>query len=83
MLEKTVCTSRLEKMKAAGLNTVTTYIPWNLHEPKKGKYQLDGRFWNIPKFIREVSFTAGTRKRVAKDRCILSIVEKCPCESIP
>ncbi len=23
---------RLEKMKAAGLNTVTTYIPWNLHE---------------------------------------------------
>ena len=23
---------RLERMKAAGLNTVTTYIPWNLHE---------------------------------------------------
>ncbi len=23
---------RLERMKAAGLNTVTTYVPWNLHE---------------------------------------------------
>ncbi len=23
---------RLERMRAAGLNTLTTYIPWNLHE---------------------------------------------------
>ena len=23
---------RLERMKAAGLNTLTTYVPWNLHE---------------------------------------------------
>lgn len=27
---------RLGKMRAAGLNTVTTYVPWNLHEPEPG-----------------------------------------------
>lgn len=33
---------RLEKLKAMGLNTVETYIPWNLHEPQPGKYVFDG-----------------------------------------
>lgn len=28
---------RLRKLRAAGLNTVETYVPWNLHEPKNGK----------------------------------------------
>ncbi|XP_017578924.1 beta-galactosidase-1-like protein 2 isoform X2 [Pygocentrus nattereri] len=36
---------RLLKLKACGLNTLTTYVPWNLHEPEKGVYcfseQLD------------------------------------------
>lgn len=27
---------RLRKMKAAGLNTVETYTPWNFHEPHSG-----------------------------------------------
>lgn len=27
---------RLEKLKALGLNTVETYVPWNLHEPRRG-----------------------------------------------
>lgn len=31
---------RLRKMRAAGLNTVETYIPWNLHEPRSGKIIL-------------------------------------------
>ena len=44
---------RLLKMKAAGLNTVSTYIPWNLHEEKKGSYEFDGR-WNIVAFIKAV-----------------------------
>ncbi|XP_067364743.1 beta-galactosidase-1-like protein 2 isoform X3 [Channa argus] len=38
---------RLLKMKACGLNTLTTYVPWNLHEPKRGIFnfqdQLDLR----------------------------------------
>ncbi|XP_064208643.1 beta-galactosidase-1-like protein 2 isoform X1 [Anguilla rostrata] len=29
---------RLLKMKACGLNTLTTYVPWNLHEPEKGLF---------------------------------------------
>lgn len=27
---------RLRKMRAAGLNAVETYVPWNLHEPQSG-----------------------------------------------
>ncbi|MCM1027582.1 MAG: beta-galactosidase [Roseburia sp.] len=33
---------RLEKLKAMGLNTVETYIPWNVHEPKKGEFCFEG-----------------------------------------
>ncbi|KAL8173689.1 UNVERIFIED_CONTAM: Beta-galactosidase-1-like protein 2 [Gekko kuhli] len=33
---------RLLKMKACGLNTLTTYVPWNLHEAAKGKFDFSG-----------------------------------------
>ncbi|WP_271853895.1 glycoside hydrolase family 35 protein [Planococcus maritimus] len=33
---------RLQKLKALGLNTVETYIPWNFHEPKKGHFDFSG-----------------------------------------
>lgn len=33
---------RLEKLKAMGCNTVETYIPWNMHEPKKGEFHFEG-----------------------------------------
>ncbi|MBQ4322380.1 MAG: beta-galactosidase, partial [Clostridia bacterium] len=33
---------RLKKLKACGFNTVETYIPWNLHEPKEGKFYFEG-----------------------------------------
>ncbi|XP_012863075.2 beta-galactosidase-1-like protein 2 [Echinops telfairi] len=29
---------RLLKLKSCGFNTVTTHIPWNLHEPLKGQF---------------------------------------------
>ena len=45
--------NRLAKMRSAGLNTVTTYIPWNLHEPQKGKFEFSGLF-NIAEFIKTV-----------------------------
>ena len=32
----------LYNLKAMGFNTVETYIPWNLHEPKKGEFQDTG-----------------------------------------
>ena len=42
---------RLEKLKAAGFNTVETYVCWNLHEPKKGTFDFSGRL-DIERFIR-------------------------------
>lgn len=33
---------RLLRAKALGLNTVQTYVPWNLHEPKQGHLVFEG-----------------------------------------
>lgn len=33
---------RLEKLKNMGCNTVETYIPWNITEPRKGEFHFDG-----------------------------------------
>lgn len=33
---------RLLRAKALGLNTVQTYVPWNLHEPRPRKWVFDG-----------------------------------------
>lgn len=41
---------RLEKMRAFGLNTVETYVPWNLHEPRPGEFHFEGML-DIVKFI--------------------------------
>ena len=41
---------RLEKLVNMGCNTVETYIPWNFHEPDKGRFLWDG-MRNICKFI--------------------------------
>ncbi len=41
---------RLEKLKAMGLNTVETYVPWNMHEAKKGVFNFEG-ILDIEKFI--------------------------------
>lgn len=42
---------RLEKLKAMGCNTVETYIPWNLTEPKRGEFCFTG-FCDIERFIQ-------------------------------
>ncbi|KAF1378928.1 hypothetical protein PFLUV_G00195600 [Perca fluviatilis] len=31
---------RLMKMKACGINTLTTYVPWSLHEPERGVFNF-------------------------------------------
>ncbi len=41
---------RLEKLKAMGLNTVETYIPWNMHEPKCGEFHFHG-ITDIRRFV--------------------------------
>mgnify|MGYP001048266775 FL=1 len=42
---------RLLKLKACGFNTVETYVPWNLHEPKEGEFNFEG-IADIEKFIK-------------------------------
>jgi beta-galactosidase len=41
---------RLLKLKLAGFNTVETYVPWNLHEPKPNEYDFNGLL-DIVKFL--------------------------------
>ncbi|GGY02647.1 beta-galactosidase [Massilia dura] len=42
---------RLLKLKAMGLNTVETYVAWNLHEPRPGAFRFDGAL-DLPAFVR-------------------------------
>ncbi|KAH3705218.1 hypothetical protein DPMN_080285, partial [Dreissena polymorpha] len=41
---------RLRKLKACGMNTVETYVPWNLHEEEMGKFNFDGML-NVTRFL--------------------------------
>jgi beta-galactosidase len=43
---------RLRKARAMGLNTVETYVFWNLHEPTPGQYDFSGQN-DVAEFIRE------------------------------
>ncbi len=43
---------RLRKAKAMGLNTITTYAFWNVHEPRPGVYDFAGQN-DIAGFIRD------------------------------
>lgn len=42
---------RLEKMRVFGLNTVETYVPWSLHQPRPDEFHFDAML-DIVKFIR-------------------------------
>lgn len=43
---------RLEKARSMGLNTITTYAFWNVHEPRPGVFDFSGQN-DIAEFIRE------------------------------
>lgn len=43
--------SRMELMKDFGLNCITTYVPWNAHEPKEGQFCFEG-IYNLPLFLQ-------------------------------
>jgi beta-galactosidase len=45
---------RLEMLKACGLNTVSTYMPWNLHERIKGKFNFKGQL-DIHRYMKLAS----------------------------
>ncbi|WP_413758969.1 glycoside hydrolase family 35 protein [Streptomyces sp. MMBL 11-3] len=42
---------RLRKARLMGLNTVETYVPWNLHQPDPGTLVLDG-ILDLPRYLR-------------------------------
>ncbi|MHC5269271.1 glycoside hydrolase family 35 protein [Enterococcus sp. LJL98] len=41
----------LYNLKALGFNTVETYVPWNIHEPKEGTFDFEG-IKDLAAFIR-------------------------------
>src|SRR6185312_4731031 len=43
---------RMEMAKAMGLNTVATYVFWNVHEPEPGNFNFSGNA-DLPEFLRE------------------------------
>ncbi len=43
---------RFQMAKAMGLNTITTYVFWNLHEPRPGVYDFSGNN-DVAEYIRE------------------------------
>lgn len=42
---------RLRRLRAMGLNTVETYVPWNLHEPSPGRYDFSGML-DVARFLK-------------------------------
>lgn len=43
---------RLRKARAMGLNTITTYVFWNVHEPRPGVFDFAGQN-DVAEYIRE------------------------------
>ncbi len=42
---------RMQMAKAMGLNTIGTYVFWNIHEPQKGKYDFSGNN-DVAEFVK-------------------------------
>lgn len=42
---------RLYKLRAMGLNTLETYVAWNLHEPRPGEFNFEGGL-DVVKYIQ-------------------------------
>lgn len=45
---------RIEKARLMGLNTIETYVPWNLHSPRPGVFDTAG-ILDLGRFLREVA----------------------------
>ena len=44
--------NRFKMARAMGLNTISTYVFWNLHEPAPGKFDFSGNN-NVAEFVRQ------------------------------
>ncbi|KZS05123.1 Beta-galactosidase [Daphnia magna] len=47
---------RLKKLRATGANTVETYMPWNLHEPRRGEYDFSEGQNDMSYFLNVTAF---------------------------
>jgi len=43
--------ARLKMAKAMGLNTIATYVFWNVHEPQPGQYNFSGQY-DVAAFVK-------------------------------
>ncbi|KAJ8920357.1 hypothetical protein NQ315_005221 [Exocentrus adspersus] len=64
---------RLRKMRAAGLNAVETYVPWNLHEPQPGVYDFGNGGTDMQDFLDIEKFL-----KTAQEEDLLAIVRPGP-----
>ncbi|KAF5275962.1 hypothetical protein FQA39_LY00758 [Lamprigera yunnana] len=64
---------RLRKMRAAGLNTVETYVPWNLHEPEIDNYDFGQGGSDFDEFLDLATFL-----KTAQEEDLLAIVRPGP-----
>ncbi|EEZ99315.1 beta-galactosidase-like protein [Tribolium castaneum] len=64
---------RLRKIRAAGLNTVETYVPWNLHEPQIGIYDFGQGGSDFSEFLYLEKFL-----KLAQEEDLLAIVRPGP-----
>ncbi|XP_056634820.1 beta-galactosidase-1-like protein 3 [Diorhabda sublineata] len=64
---------RLRKLRAAGFNTVETYVPWNLHEYQSGQYDFGDGGSDMQEFLNVTEFL-----KMAQDEDLLAIVRPGP-----
>ncbi|CAH0553299.1 unnamed protein product [Brassicogethes aeneus] len=64
---------RLRKLRAAGLNTVETYVPWNLHQPEVGLFDFGDGGTEFEEFLDIVRFI-----QMAKEEDLFVIVRPGP-----
>ncbi|XP_018580074.1 beta-galactosidase-1-like protein 2 [Anoplophora glabripennis] len=64
---------RLRKLRAAGLNAVETYVPWNLHEPQSGRFDFGQGGSDMEDFLDVAEFL-----KTAKEEDLLAIVRPGP-----
>lgn len=64
---------RLRKMRAAGLNAVETYVPWNLHEPQQGHFDFGDGGSEMQDFLNVTEFL-----KTAQEEDLLAIVRPGP-----
>ncbi|KAF5283076.1 hypothetical protein FQR65_LT14093 [Abscondita terminalis] len=65
--------SNLRKLRASGLNTVETYVPWNLHEPEIDNFDFGKGGSDMQEFLHLEEFL-----KTAQEEDLLAIVRPGP-----